>query len=40
MDRYDLIVIGAGMGGVSTAFTAAEQGMRVALVERAKIGGT
>ncbi|MDE2570919.1 MAG: hypothetical protein KGM44_00160 [bacterium] len=28
------------MGGVSAAFAAAEQGMRVALVERSKIGGT
>ncbi|TAM92503.1 FAD-dependent oxidoreductase [bacterium] len=40
VDRYDLIVIGAGMGGVSAAFSAAEQGMHVALVERDKIGGT
>ncbi|TAM73878.1 FAD-dependent oxidoreductase [bacterium] len=40
MDRYDLIVIGAGMGGVSAAFSATERGMHVALVERAKIGGT
>ncbi|TAM60596.1 FAD-dependent oxidoreductase [bacterium] len=35
---YDVIVIGAGMGGVAAATTAAESGARVALVERGAIG--
>jgi pyruvate/2-oxoglutarate dehydrogenase complex dihydrolipoamide dehydrogenase (E3) component len=38
--RYDLAVIGAGMGGVNAAFRAASLGARVALIERHKIGGT
>jgi pyruvate/2-oxoglutarate dehydrogenase complex dihydrolipoamide dehydrogenase (E3) component len=37
---YDLLVIGAGPAGSGAAWTAAEQGRRVALVERDKIGGT
>jgi len=37
---YDLLVIGAGAAGSGAATTAAEQGHRVALVEREKIGGT
>lgn len=40
MPSYDVIVVGAGMGGVSAASTAAEQGARVALIERGAIGGT
>ena len=32
--RYDLVVIGAGPGGYSAAFRAADLGLRVALVER------
>lgn len=39
-DHYDLTVIGGGMGGINAAFRAAGPGMRVALVERHKIGGT
>jgi pyruvate/2-oxoglutarate dehydrogenase complex dihydrolipoamide dehydrogenase (E3) component len=39
-DRYDLAVIGAGMGGVNAAFRAAGLGARVALIERHKVGGT
>ncbi len=39
-DRYDLLVLGAGPGGYSAAFRAADLGMRVALVERyATLGG-
>ena len=38
--EYDVIVIGAGMGGVAAATTAVERGARVALVERGAIGGT
>jgi pyruvate/2-oxoglutarate dehydrogenase complex dihydrolipoamide dehydrogenase (E3) component len=37
---YDLLVIGAGPAGSAAATTAAEQGARVALVERDQIGGT
>lgn len=39
-DTYDLIVIGAGTGGYSAAFRAAQLGLRVALIDRHKIGGT
>ena len=37
---YDLIVIGAGSAGFSAAITAAEQGVRVALIGYGTIGGT
>jgi pyruvate/2-oxoglutarate dehydrogenase complex dihydrolipoamide dehydrogenase (E3) component len=37
---YDLLVIGAGPAGSGAAWAAAEQGYRVALIERDKIGGT
>jgi dihydrolipoamide dehydrogenase len=37
---FDLIVLGAGTGGYSAAFRAAQLGMRVALVDHGKIGGT
>jgi len=37
---YDLLAIGAGPAGSGAASTAAEQGHRVALIERDKIGGT
>jgi dihydrolipoamide dehydrogenase len=36
---YDLIVIGAGPGGYVAAIRAAQLGMRVAIVERDKLGG-
>lgn len=36
---YDLIVIGAGAGGLTAATFGIEFGARVALVERDKIGG-
>ena len=39
-DSFDLVVIGAGTGGYSAAFRAGQLGMRVALVDEAKIGGT
>lgn len=38
--RYDLAVIGAGMGGVKAATEAARLGASVALIERGKLGGT
>jgi dihydrolipoamide dehydrogenase len=37
---FDLIVLGAGTGGYTAAFRAAQLGMNVALVEQGKIGGT
>ena len=39
-DSYDLVVVGAGTGGYSAAFRAAQLGLRVALVDQHKIGGT
>ncbi|PSK99739.1 dihydrolipoamide dehydrogenase [Haloactinopolyspora alba] len=38
--RFDLIVLGGGSGGYAAAFRASELGMRVALVEKDKVGGT
>jgi dihydrolipoamide dehydrogenase len=37
---FDLIVLGAGTGGYTAAFRAAQQGMSVALIDQGKIGGT
>jgi len=37
---FDLIVLGAGTGGYTAAFRAAQLGMNVALVDVGKIGGT
>jgi glutathione reductase (NADPH) len=37
---YDLFVIGAGSGGVRTARMAAAEGVKVAIAERSKPGGT
>ncbi|MGD2171061.1 MAG: glutathione-disulfide reductase [Gammaproteobacteria bacterium] len=37
---YDLIVLGAGSGGLSVAERAASYGQRCAVIERGKIGGT
>jgi dihydrolipoamide dehydrogenase len=37
---YDVIVLGGGTGGYSTALRAAQLGLDVALIERDKIGGT
>ena len=39
MERYDIIVVGAGPGGYVAAVGAAELGMRCAVVERAERGG-
>ncbi len=38
-DRYELIVIGAGIAGMVAAVTAAGLGKRVAVVEKDKVGG-
>src|SRR5690625_3998412 len=37
---HDLIVLGAGSGGLATAFRAARHGARVALLEPGELGGT
>ncbi|MFM8936968.1 MAG: glutathione-disulfide reductase [Vulcanococcus sp.] len=39
-DSYDLIVIGAGSGGLAAAKRAASYGARVAIVEGDRVGGT
>ncbi|MFJ7735876.1 dihydrolipoyl dehydrogenase [Lysinibacillus sp. NPDC097287] len=39
MENFDLAVIGAGPGGYVAAIHAAKSGMKVALVERGKVGG-
>jgi dihydrolipoamide dehydrogenase len=38
--RYDIVILGGGSGGYACALRAAELGMRAALVERDKVGGT
>lgn len=40
MSHYDLIAIGAGSGGLSVAERAAHYGMRTAIIESGKLGGT
>ncbi len=39
-DSFDLVVLGAGTGGYTAAFRAAQLGRKVALVDFDKIGGT
>jgi dihydrolipoamide dehydrogenase len=39
-NSFDLIVLGAGTGGYSAAFRAAQLGMKVALIDEDRIGGT
>ena len=38
-DTYDLIVLGSGPGGYVAAIRAAQLGLKVAIVEREKLGG-
>jgi glutathione reductase (NADPH) len=38
--EYDVIVVGAGMGGIAAANRAASRGARVALIEAGTVGGT
>lgn len=38
--NYDLLIIGAGPGGYEAAFYAAELGMKTALAEKDRVGGT
>src|SRR5580765_991905 len=37
---YEVVILGGGSGGYACAFRAAELGLRVALVEKDKLGGT
>ena len=39
MSKHDLIVIGSGPGGYVAAIRASQLGMKVAVVEKAEIGG-
>lgn len=39
-NSFDLVVLGAGSGGYAAAFRAGQLGLRVALVDEDKIGGT
>ncbi len=39
-DWFDVVVLGAGTGGYAAAFRAAQLGLKVALVDSDKIGGT
>lgn len=39
MERFDLVVIGAGAAGIAAARTAADLGARVALADRGPLGG-
>ena len=39
-EPYDLVVVGAGPGGYVGAIRAAQLGLRTAIVERDKVGGT
>jgi len=36
---YDVLIIGSGPGGYVTAIRAAQLGLKVAVVEREKLGG-
>lgn len=40
MQKYDLVVIGAGPGGYVAAIRAAQLGAKVALIEKDQVGGT
>jgi glutathione reductase (NADPH) len=40
MESYDLVVLGAGSGGVATARRAAQYGAKVAVIEAGRLGGT
>ncbi|MQM28735.1 dihydrolipoyl dehydrogenase [Glycomyces albidus] len=37
---YDVVILGGGSGGYAAAFRAAELGLKVALIEKDKVGGT
>jgi dihydrolipoamide dehydrogenase len=37
---FDVVVLGGGSGGYACALRASQLGLRVAMVEREKVGGT
>ena len=37
---FDVVVVGAGQGGLPAAHMAANLGAKVALIERGEVGGT
>ena len=37
---YDIVILGAGSGGYATALRAAQLGVKVALIDGDKVGGT
>ncbi len=39
-EEYDLVILGAGTGGYVAAIRAAQKGLKVAVVEKEKLGGT
>ncbi|MFH1728733.1 MAG: dihydrolipoyl dehydrogenase [Pseudomonadota bacterium] len=39
MTKYDLIIIGAGVGGYTAAIKAAQEGLKTAIIEKDKFGG-
>ncbi|WP_100404739.1 dihydrolipoyl dehydrogenase [Bacillus solitudinis] len=39
-EDYDLVILGAGTGGYVAAIRAAQHGLKVAIVEKGKVGGT
>ena len=39
MNKFDIVVLGAGRGGYVTAIRAAQLGKKVAIVEMDKMGG-
>lgn len=40
LKKFDYLVIGGGSGGIASARRAAEFGVKVGLVEEARMGGT
>ena len=38
--HYDIVIIGGGPGGYATALYGASAGLRIALIEKDKVGGT
>jgi pyruvate/2-oxoglutarate dehydrogenase complex dihydrolipoamide dehydrogenase (E3) component len=40
MDRYDVVIVGAGAAGINALKTARDLDATVALIERGPLGGT
>ncbi|NLQ21226.1 FAD-dependent oxidoreductase, partial [Streptococcus pneumoniae] len=39
-DQYDVVILGGGSGGYAAALRGAQLGLRIAMVEKDKLGGT